>query len=293
MTAENYAQKDAIQPWLRGRSFADYLAELNEVGYVIFPEVLSPTEIAETRGALQSFLDADVTGRNNFEGLKSNRVYGMMAKSPTFVNLCIHPLALAFAEAELGGSCLLSACLAINLQPGESAQPWHQDDSHCRLPMPRPAHGVSTFWALDPMTEDNGATELIPASHKWGEEEPKGSNSAADFANTEIRDPSLDTAAHHDAIKATMPAGSFMVTKGNLWHRGGANLSDAARLIVTPQYCPGWMRQLENMLLVVPPETAITLPKRAQELLGYSIHPPFMGYVDGMHPARALSVEPQ
>jgi len=38
----------------------------------------------------------------------------------------------------------------------------------------------------------------------------------------------------------------------------------------------------------VPPEKAKLLPKRAQELLGYSIHPPFMGYLDGMNPARAL-----
>lgn len=38
----------------------------------------------------------------------------------------------------------------------------------------------------------------------------------------------------------------------------------------------------------MPPTIAATLPERAQELLGYSIHPPFMGYVDGMHPKRLL-----
>ena len=60
------------------------------------------------------------------------------------------------------------------------------------------------------------------------------------------------------------------------------------RLIVTPQYCPPWARPLETMLLAVPPEKAAQLPERAQELIGYSIHPPFMGYVDGMHPKRSL-----
>ena len=48
-----------------------------------------------------------------------------MAKSPLFADLAIHPLVLAFAEAELGPRCLLSALLAINLHPGETVQPWH------------------------------------------------------------------------------------------------------------------------------------------------------------------------
>jgi hypothetical protein len=50
--------------------------------------------------------------------LKTNRVYGLPAKSPVFAELAMHLLALAFAEAELGPTCLLSACLAINLHPG-------------------------------------------------------------------------------------------------------------------------------------------------------------------------------
>ena len=52
---------------------------------------------------------------------------------------------------------------------------------------------------------------------------------------------------------------------------------DRPRLIVTPQYCVGWVRQLENMALAVPAEVASHLPERARELIGYSIHPPFMG----------------
>jgi ectoine hydroxylase-related dioxygenase (phytanoyl-CoA dioxygenase family) len=48
------------------------------------------------------------------------------------------------------------------------------------------------------------------------------------------------------------------------------------------------MRQLENMCLAVPPDLAENLPERARELIGYSIHPPFMGYVDGTHPKRLL-----
>jgi len=79
-----------------------------------------------------------------------------------------------------------------------------------------------------------------------------------------------------------------MLAKGTLWHRGGSNRSDADRLIVTPQFCRGWCRPLEQQLLAVSPDKAARFPKRVQELLGYNIHPPFMGYVDGMHPSRKL-----
>ena len=42
-------------------------------------------------------------------------------------------------------------------------------------------------------------------------------------------------------------------------------------------------------MLVVPPETSrATFPVRLQELLGYNIRPPFIGYVDGRHPRKLL-----
>jgi len=80
-----------------------------------------------------------------------------------------------------------------------------------------------------------------------------------------------------------------VVFAGNLIHRGGANRSDSTRLAITPQYCSPWMRQLENMTLAVPPETAGQYSDRIQALLGYSVNDPgFMGHVDGLHPKRLI-----
>ena len=98
--------------WLKGRTFASWQEDFDSRGYLIFERVLSPARVAEIRAALAPFLERDLTGRNDFEGLKTNRVYALLAKSPIFAELAIHPLALAFAEAELGPSCL-SALLAI------------------------------------------------------------------------------------------------------------------------------------------------------------------------------------
>lgn len=279
---------DALASHLGGRSFSDRKADFDREGYLVFPKVLSDAELARIRGALLPHLDRNIRGRNDFEGLSTNRVYAMLAKSPVFADLVAHPLALAFAEADLGADCLLSACLAIKLHPGETAQPWHYDDSHYDWPRPRRSLGVSAFWAIDETTPENGATEIIPKSHLWGEEAVAGSIAPEHFAMTTHRDDGADPGARSDAIAAAMPAGSLMLAKGTLWHRGGANRSVKPRLIITPQYCPGWTRPLENMSLAVPPAIAKGLPARAQELLGYSIRPPFMGYVDGRHPRRLL-----
>jgi ectoine hydroxylase-related dioxygenase (phytanoyl-CoA dioxygenase family) len=274
--------------WLQGRSLADWRAQYDAQGYLVFENVLTEAELAAIRAALAPYLERDIKGRNDFEGLRTNRVYALLAKSPVFADLAIHPLPLAFAEAELGADCLLSACLAINLQPGESVQPWHFDDGGIQIRRPRPAFGLSAFWAIDATTEVNGATEVIPGSHLWGETAPPAALGPSAFTNAAMRDNALDDGRRDDAVALAMPAGSLALAKGTLWHRGGANRSDRPRLIITPQYCPGWARPLETMLLAVPPPVAATLPERARELLGYSIHPPFMGYVDGAHPRKAL-----
>src|SRR5258708_33057467 len=274
---------EQASPWLKGRAFASWQEEFDRSGYLIFERVLLPNRVAELRAALAPFLARDLTGRNDFEGLKTNRVYALLAKSPIFAELAIHPLALAFAEAELGESCLLSALLAINLQPGETVQPWHFDDNGARVPRPRPALGVSTFWAIDDTTERNGATEIIPGSHLWDGQPIEGAVKPTDFAS---RAADRDAGDRPDAVKMVMPSGSLAITKGTLWHRGGANRSDRPRLIITPQYCAGWVRQLENMALAVPAELADKLPERIRELIGYSIHPPSMGDVRGVTPAR-------
>ena len=279
---------EQASPWLQGRTLASWRQQFDSSGYLVFERVLSPDHVAEIRTALAPYLERDLTGRNDFEGLKTNRVYALLAKSPLFAELAIHPLALAFAEAELGPSCLLSALLAINLHPGETVQPWHFDDGGIKVPRPRPALGISAFWAIDDTTELNGSTEVIPASHLWDGQMVEGAVKPADFSNAAALDATSDFGNRPDAVKLMMPSGSLAITKGTLWHRGGANRSDRPRLIITPQYCVGWVRQLENMALAVPAELAEKLPERARELIGYSIHPPFMGQVDGVHPRRLL-----
>ena len=162
-----------ISPWLDENAFAKAKADYDRDGFIIFPNVLGSDEVDQIRRALEPHFTQ--TGRNYFEGFKSNRVYSLLTKAPeVFAPMVMHPLAMAFVEADLGRSCLLSSLLAINLLPGETVQDWHHDDQHADMPLPRPAFGTSAFWAIDAMTEENGATELLPGSHLWPDDQGLG-----------------------------------------------------------------------------------------------------------------------
>jgi hypothetical protein len=276
----------SVAPWLSSETFQEALTDVHDRGYVIIEDVLSPSDCDDYRQILEQFMAVSPAGRNVFEGTSSHRLYALLAKSDRFADMIEHPLALAFAEHFLGESCLLSACLSINLHPGETVQPWHTDDGHISVPQPHDVFGISVFWALDDTTETNGATEVLPYSHQWESPDIVGRLEDEHFEQRSAL--SEHPEAGIDRVKATMKAGSLMIMRSDVWHRGGANQTNEDRLIVTPQYCAGWARPLETMLLAVPPETVARLPSRTQALLGYSIHTPFMGYVDGMHPSRVL-----
>jgi len=236
---------------------------------------------------------AHYRGRNTFEGRKTERVYTLVAKGRPFADMVAHPRILTLLDRLLMPNYLLTASQAINIYPGEAAQPLHFDDSFYALPRPRPPVSISTIWAIDPFTEENGATMLIPGSHRWGDEFPAGAAAPADFnAKTGYRDVGQrgDWTVREDytLVPATMPAGSVIVFSGTLWHGGGANRSDAARLAISHQYCQPWARQQENYTLAVTPEAAARLSPRIRAMLGFSIHPPFMGHIGGRHPEKRL-----
>jgi ectoine hydroxylase-related dioxygenase (phytanoyl-CoA dioxygenase family) len=84
-------------------------------------------------------------------------------------------------------------------------------------------------------------------------------------------------------------AGAALIYLGSVWHGGGPNHTDLPRLGVVLHYAVGWLRPVENHVLVVPPPVARTLTPRLQELLGYNIYPPFIGYVDGRHPGKVVA----
>ncbi len=274
-----------------------HLDRLDADGFTILEALLPARDLQTYRDALEPQFARRAFGRNVFEGRKTERIYTLPAVHPVFADLAAHPLVMALCDALLAPNYLLTAAQAIRIHPGEDAQPLHFDDSFYPFPRPRAPISLATICAVDDFTAENGATEVIPGSHRWGDVAPRGVVGADHFAQRttygRTSDSALRLGGAGDVVDATpqpvcMRAGSVVLFVGTLWHRGGANRSQAPRLALTYQYCEPWARQQENFTLAIAPDVARAMPERVQELLGYSIHPPFMGHTSGVHPKRRL-----
>jgi Phytanoyl-CoA dioxygenase (PhyH) len=242
------------------------LAGIERDGYVILADLLTAAECEEIKAAVEPFLTK--TGRNSFEGLHTRRLYNILNKTRVCDRLVEHPRVLALLDRLFLPNYLLSQMQAIEIDPGEQAQLMHHDDGMYPVPRPRPPLGAATIWAIDAFTEDNGATVVVPGSHHWG-------------AGRRATDDDVQ-------ISMVMPPGSCVFFVGTLWHGGGANRSDQSRLAVTAQYCEPWLRPQEAFTLSTPREIAQVVSEDIRRMLGYSIHPPFVGMVGGVHPKRLL-----
>ena len=116
------------------------------------------------------------------------------------------------------------------------------------------------MWALDPFTEENGATRVALGSHR----ETVTLKNSDSFAT----------------VPAEMPAGSIVLYTGRTVHGGGANRSGAERIGVNIDYAVGWVRQEENQYLSVPLDVARELPENIQRLMGYRQGAYALGYID-------------
>jgi ectoine hydroxylase-related dioxygenase (phytanoyl-CoA dioxygenase family) len=184
----------------------------------------------------------------------------------------LHPNVLPIVERLLDRGCLLSGMTAIDIGPGEHAQPMHGDDIVMARHLQRP-HApmfVTTMWALTDFTGANGGTRFVPGSHR--------------FSGTPDQPGALEGV---DVRELEMPAGSVMIFHGSLWHGGGPNTTAGEwRCGVNVQYCPGFVRQQQNPYLGIPREIAAEFPDRLLELLGYRLYKGIMGHVDGLSPGE-------
>jgi len=237
-------------------------------GYTVIEDFLDATVLAEVRRVLGFYLGTH-SGRNPFEGHNTERVYTLVARARIFWDIVLDARIQALCDRFLLPNCLLTASQAICIRPGEKPQDLHHDDTFYTVPRPRPMISISTIAAVDAFTAENGGTEVIAGSHLWGEDWRA-------------------RAAAAKPVTVVMPAGACVVFSGTFVHRGGANRSSTPRLAFSNQYCQPWARQQENFLQGVPVEVARQMPRRLQEMLGYSIHPPFMGQLTASHPVRAL-----
>jgi ectoine hydroxylase-related dioxygenase (phytanoyl-CoA dioxygenase family) len=255
-------------------TIAAHLERIDADGFTIIEDAIAPDLVRDLRTAirrLEAELGVEPLG-TRAEGHSTKRMYNLLAKDPVFQAMPVHPHVLPIVERLLDPGCLLSGMTAIDIGPGEEAQPMHGDDIVMSRHLPRPhvPMMVTSMWALTDFSGANGGTCYIPGSHRM----------------PVIPRADLD---QYDVRSLEMPAGSVMIFHGSLWHGGGANTTvDEWRLGVNVQYCPGFVRQQQNHYLAIPPEVAATFDDRLLELLGYKLYKGVMGHIDGRSPGEVV-----
>jgi len=111
-------------------------------------------------------------------------------------------------------------------------------------------------WLLDEFTEHNGATRIVPGSHRSRRSPPWSSDPLP------------------DEIALTAPAGSVALWLSNTWHRSGPNSTDRPRRALIINYNRSWVRGFTDFTATLDPQVAKRFSPTARYLLGFGARAP-------------------
>lgn len=251
---------------------APFVDQLRADGYCVIPEAAPTAVIAglwsdlEERFAQTPFCDGDFYGR------RTKRFGGALKRSAHAADLVMNPLILAIAEQVLGPWCdrfQLNLAQALELHPGEGAQPAHRDEDMWGGPKGEVEYLLNVMWPFSSYTAENGATLVYPGSH---------------LDRSRAYSPS-------EAVAVDMAPGSALLFLGSTLHGGGANRTLTPRTGMVVSYCLGWLKPYENQWLVYPPEIARTFAPEVAGMVGYRQHRPNLGNYEGQCPSVLLRGE--
>lgn len=193
--------------------------------------------------------------RTDFSGRKTLRCFGVLRYAPSASELIAHQAVLDVADAILLPACAeyqIGSTTGIEILPGESEQQLHRDDTPYPISLAGFELQIGVMWALTDFTAENGATRVVPGSHRFLRAWHK-----PDLSHT---------------VSAVMPKGSALFYLGSTWHGGGANRSHSARTGLINTYSLGWLRPENSNTLEVPPQAARRYNETVRRLLGYACH---------------------
>ena len=193
-----------------------------------------------------------------FDDDKSQRVWNLLNKAPDMIPLIEHPVVLPMVRSVMGQDCNLHDFQATSIGPGTGGGAWHVDAPLGQIAEPLPEFPLTlqNVWMLDDFTADNGATRVMPRSHKLRKSPPWGSGP-------------LD-----GEVTLTAPAGSVAIWLSNTWHRSGPNHTDRERRAILCNYNVSWLRGFADFTSTLADGIAAGLSNDARYLLGYGARAP-------------------
>jgi Phytanoyl-CoA dioxygenase (PhyH) len=232
----------------------DARRQLDDQGCVLLENVMGERLLAEVRTRILEILDeeGDRAGHEFKTEEHARRLANLVDKGEVFRRAIVLPEVLACVRHVLGPDIKLSSLNARSANPrSDEGQPLHVDMG--AIPDSRGSWVCNTVWLLDDFTADNGATRMIPGSHRWG---------------TRPQDVLADPMAPHpDEVLLIGKAGSIAVMNAHMWHGGTANRTEAPRLAMHAFYCRRDKPQQQYQKSLLRPETQASLDAGVRDIL--------------------------
>ncbi len=232
----------------------DARRQLDEQGYVLLENVMGDRLLGELRTRTRELLDeeGDRAGHEFKTEEHARRLANLVDKGEVFRRAIVFPELLAWVRHVLGPDIKLSSLNARSADPhSDEGQPLHVDMG--AIPDARGYWVCNTVWLLDDFTAENGATRMVPGSHRWGTR-----------PQDVLGDP---MAPHPDEVLLIGRAGSIAVMNAHLWHGGTANRTSAPRLAMHAFYCRSDKPQQQYQKLLLRPETQAGLGADVRDIL--------------------------
>jgi ectoine hydroxylase-related dioxygenase (phytanoyl-CoA dioxygenase family) len=228
--------------------------QLDEQGYVVLPGLLDSRFLEELRSRIEQLFaqEGENAGSEFRTEPYARRLANLVDKGEVFQKVIAFPTVLEFVSHVLQPRFKLSSLNARSADPySPEAQPLHCDAGS--LPDENGYCVCNTIWLLDDFTPENGATRIVPGSHKW-----------AQLPQAVLEDPA---APHPQEVLVTGPAGSVVVMNTHAWHGGTANRTALPRRALHSFYCRYDQPQQQYQKRLLRPETQAALSPEVRQLL--------------------------
>jgi ectoine hydroxylase-related dioxygenase (phytanoyl-CoA dioxygenase family) len=231
-------------------------------GWAIVESAIRDERLAAYRGTIDHLYRED---RSVQEHLKDNPdayyVEVLPNKHPLFEDYFLNPRVLPIVEHCLGADFTANELWALGTLPGgftkeENTLPGRY---HCDKPLCLPDHVLSMqlcFPMID-LTKDNGATRIVPGSHRSGHH------------------PDANVAHYDDEVYLEAPAGSCLIFVSHLWHSSSGNYTSEVRSTLWAQFQRPWIKPYIDFGRALRPEVIQRATPEARRIYGLSWPVPF------------------
>tara|TARA_A100001011_G_C14297493_1_gene839140 strand:+ start:996 stop:1832 length:837 start_codon:yes stop_codon:yes gene_type:complete len=228
LKVKSHAIKENVEYFKR---FDYHIEEIKRNGFTIVPDLIDKNNLEHIKSKIYNIYDIQVNEVGGEENLNKIHDQGFVMSLLSYDNF--------FIDYATGNGCIdlvkyflgdyfqlfcQNGVINQNLRENDQIiNMWHRDLNYLHFTTSKP-FGINVFFCIDDFTNENGATYMLPGSHRHE------------------KFPGVEYAEKHK-IQMEAKAGSALVFDAMIFHRAGRNISKKDRLTMTNIYTYPFMKQ--------------------------------------------------